>query len=215
MIRREGNRPKRYVFSFLKSMCMRLRCFSLQTSIGTLLTHLPALTLFSIAWSIGGTCDAAGRLQFDAFLRELVFKHPDTRQHAFAVSPSSTQPPSGFSTVAPHHRHRHLSASVDLSASLGSSALSPFAGFPFPLPAPDVGTIFDFAFDRKNGGWIPWMRLFETEAASQPKPSGQPLQFSEVIVPNKDAVRYKYLMKMLLMASRGLDSCVCITCLIV
>ncbi len=33
---------------------------------------LPSMMLFSVVWSLGASCDKAGRLQFDQFFREQV-----------------------------------------------------------------------------------------------------------------------------------------------
>ena len=64
------------------------------------------------------------------------------------------------------------------------------ASFPFPLP--ESGQIYDFAWDVKTATWVTWM---STTAAYEP-PKGA--EFSELIIPTKDTVRYKSLARSLL-----------------
>jgi len=62
----------------------------------------------------------------------------------------------------------------------------------FPFPFPTSGQIYDFVWSRESGSWVPWM---STIPAYEPPKNAK---FSELIVPTKDTVRYKYLAKNLL-----------------
>ena len=62
----------------------------------------------------------------------------------------------------------------------------------FPYPLPPGGLLYDFAWSRESGAWVPWM---STVPPYEPPKNAK---FSDLIIATKDTVRYKYLARALL-----------------
>eukprot|EP01029_Cantina_marsupialis_P009143 TRINITY_DN2137_c0_g4_i1.p1 TRINITY_DN2137_c0_g4~~TRINITY_DN2137_c0_g4_i1.p1 ORF type:complete len:4119 (-),score=1448.16 TRINITY_DN2137_c0_g4_i1:93-12449(-) len=60
------------------------------------------------------------------------------------------------------------------------------------LLPPDDGLVYDFKFDMETIQWVKWMDTVE------PYQYDRKLSFSELIIPTKDTVRYKYLLDLLI-----------------
>ncbi len=62
----------------------------------------------------------------------------------------------------------------------------------FVFPLPTTGLLYDFAWSRESGTWVPWM------STVPPYEAPKNAKFSDLIIATKDTVRYKYLAKALL-----------------
>jgi hypothetical protein len=153
-----------------------------QSAVVAFVNAIPAYVVLALTWTVGATVDASSRLRFDAFLRERMLSHP---------LPNA------------HHRHRStLTSPFNSFYEAMNAPGSPFTGFPFPFPSTSDGTVYDFVFDGMSNAWKPWMSLEADDVSGHHNGAHRPAApvfFSEVIVPNKDSVRYKYVMKALIM----------------
>jgi hypothetical protein len=174
-----------------------------QSAVVAFVNAIPAYVVLALTWTVGATVDASSRLRFDAFLRERMLSHPDVRLSGFANVLSPTAPPMTSPLPNAHHRHRStLTSPFNSFYEAMNAPGSPFTGFPFPFPSTSDGTVYDFVFDGMSNAWKPWMSLEADDVSGHHNGAHRPAApvfFSEVIVPNKDSVRYKYVMKALIM----------------
>jgi dynein heavy chain len=59
------------------------------------------------------------------------------------------------------------------------------------LPVPAKGMVYDYFYDRHRNAWVPWMDTIE------PYVYDPSLEYSELIIPTQDSVRYTYLLDLL------------------
>ncbi|GFH32737.1 uncharacterized protein HaLaN_32005, partial [Haematococcus lacustris] len=57
---------------------------------------------------------------------------------------------------------------------------------------PEGKLVYDFLFDKDRGKWVPW--LDSAAAAASPSALDPEAEYSTIIVPTVDTVRYSYLL---------------------
>ena len=142
-----------------------------------LLAHLPALFMFALVWSVGATANADGRRRFNAFLRQ------EMAAHSF---------PFPFPEGAGALVHDFVWDPAAAPAPAAAAAAPAAGGAAAPTAAPAAAA-------APTGAWVPWM----TTIAAYEYPRGSAVDFSELIIPTKDSVRYKWLSKALLLSVRA------------
>eukprot|EP01012_Entosiphon_sulcatum_P008694 TRINITY_DN14772_c0_g1_i1.p1 TRINITY_DN14772_c0_g1~~TRINITY_DN14772_c0_g1_i1.p1 ORF type:complete len:4302 (+),score=681.03 TRINITY_DN14772_c0_g1_i1:35-12907(+) len=126
--------------------------------------------LFSIVWSIGASLDSVvGRRNFSQFL---------------------------YKEVATQHELAKRQAQTEANQNQSSQLKEGGAGYKFLGQLPDKRTLFEYVFQRENGGrWVDWMDTIpEFKIPERAK-------FHEIIVPTTDTARYSFLL------SRGVQFC--------
>ncbi|XP_028992896.1 dynein axonemal heavy chain 7 [Betta splendens] len=121
---------------------------------------LEGIFVFSLVWSVGGSCDDSGRIIVDAVVREVL------------NGPLSEKTQTCYGILVTVE-----SATRELTVAL-----------------PTEGTLYQYRFIKEGPGrWELWTD--ELKAAS---PISKDMQFSEIIVPTENTVRYMALMELLL-----------------
>ena len=143
-------------------------------------SHAHALFVFALIWSVGATCDAAGRSAFDAWLRSALDSSP-------SLASSVQLPGSGlvYDWFLDFGRGLKVSAGA---VSPGSAAALAHAAQAEALAS---GNDDDHALI-----WRPWMDTIP------PYSIKKRMAFADIIVPTEDSVRYTWMLDVLLQAGK-------------
>ena len=128
-------------------------------SVKQLLTHLPALFIFSLVWSVGATANLEGRRRFNAILRQ------EMAAHSFPF-PFPEAAPGGAEGSAVVYDF------VWNPTAPAVTAAAPAAGAPAANSA------------AATGAWVPWMST--VPPYEYPAKGSASVDFSELIIPTKE-----------------------------
>ena len=151
-------------------------------------TWLQCLFLFGLVWAIGGNTDEEGRHKFDAQLRKVIVNDPAPDLKPY-ITGAYVKVGGGwrYDVLVPLHSPLDRRSQTQYMAlHYRPSPLPPY--LQVTVPFPEGKLVHDFMFDKDKSRWVPWLDTIDSKALDPD------LEYTNIIVPTVDTVRYSYLL---------------------